>query len=245
MSKGKYERRTMADLSLSNADIPELDVQTANRILNNVFAACSMEPSSIPVETLEAWGNYRKPKFQMARNISYLFLMALMLLPLLFVRPIVIVERTDVEAAKNAVYCIRVKSLMPMQTVSATLNGIPVDLEKSDSKDYAAEVQENGIFTVKAVSLNGQVTLKTYEISYLDTEKPVLADYDTKDGLLYLVVHDRFSGIDYDNITGLAPVSYDEKAETIIFEMPKETVNLTIPDKAGNALTLLLSPIEE
>ena len=49
--------------SLNNTehtDIPELDTQTANQLLDNVFAACDMEPSVVPVEVLESWGNYKK-----------------------------------------------------------------------------------------------------------------------------------------------------------------------------------------
>lgn len=37
--------------SLNNTehtDIPELDTQTANQLLGNVFAACDMEPSVVP-----------------------------------------------------------------------------------------------------------------------------------------------------------------------------------------------------
>ena len=44
--------------SLNNTehtDIPELDTQTANQLLDNVFAACDMEPSVVPVEVLESW----------------------------------------------------------------------------------------------------------------------------------------------------------------------------------------------
>ena len=57
--------------SLNSTEIPTLDTQTANQLLNNVFEACNMEPNSIPVEVLESWGNYKKPAFDFGKMISY------------------------------------------------------------------------------------------------------------------------------------------------------------------------------
>ena len=76
--------------SLNNTehtDIPELDTQTANQLLDNVFAACNMEPSVVPVEVLESWGNYKKHGFNLGRTLAYIFLIVLILLPLMFFRP--------------------------------------------------------------------------------------------------------------------------------------------------------------
>ena len=51
-------------------EIPPLDAQTANQLLNNVFTSCDMKPSVIPVEVLESWGNYKKPVFNFGRFIA-------------------------------------------------------------------------------------------------------------------------------------------------------------------------------
>ena len=52
MSKDNIPTFQSEELSLNNAEIPTLDTQTANQLLNNVFNACDMDPSSIPVEVL-------------------------------------------------------------------------------------------------------------------------------------------------------------------------------------------------
>lgn len=64
MSKDNIPTFQSEELSLNNAEIPTLDTQTANQLLNNVFNACDMDPSSIPVEVLESWGNYQEAFLQ-------------------------------------------------------------------------------------------------------------------------------------------------------------------------------------
>ena len=60
MIEKKAIRPSFFKPSLNSTEIPALDTQTANQLLNNVFEACNMEPNSIPVEVLESWGNYKK-----------------------------------------------------------------------------------------------------------------------------------------------------------------------------------------
>ena len=146
--------------SLNNTehtDIPELDTQTANQLLDNVFAACDMEPSVVPVEVLESWGNYKKHGFNLGRTLAYIFLIVLILLPLMFFRPSIIAERTDVKSASDAIYNIHIKTLLPLHSVSATINGTPVRLQEEGSKEFKAAISDNGTLKIKAVSFNGQV----------------------------------------------------------------------------------------
>lgn len=155
-------------------------------------------------------------------------------------------ERTNVDSASNALYVIRIQSLLPVRSVNATLdNSTPVHLRKSGSKEYTAEIISNGKLKIKAVSMNGQTAVKTYTVTHLDMDKPVFIKSYTKDDLIYLVVQDTYSGIDYGNIRGLKPVSYDIEEGIITFRIPKTPTSVIIPDHAGNELKLLVSPIEE
>lgn len=70
-------------------------------------------------------------------------------------------------------------------------------------------------------------------------DKPALSQSYTQGDLVYLVVRDTYSGIDYDNISGLTPQSIDAESGTIAFTIPDEPQTVTIPDKAGNELMLL------
>lgn len=69
--------------SLNNPEIPQMDVQTANQLLNNVLEACNMEPNTIPIETFEFWGNYKKMTFNFGKTIIYIFLAILIAFPIL------------------------------------------------------------------------------------------------------------------------------------------------------------------
>ena len=138
--------------SLNNTehtDIPELDTQTANQLLDNVFAACDMGPSVVPVEVLESWGNYKKHGFNLGRTLAYIFLIVLILLPLMFFRPSIIAERTDVKSASDAIYSIHIKTLLPLHSVSATINGTPVRLQEEGSKEFKAAISDNGTLKIK------------------------------------------------------------------------------------------------
>lgn len=235
----------LSSLSKKDGTQPDLDLRAANRILDSVFAACNMNLSVIPVEILTSWGNFKKPDFRPVQFISAAILLILILLPVWFLSPSVVAERTDVASATNAVYNIHIKSLLPLRFVSASLDGEPVSLSRRDKKDYSAELTENGEFVITAVSLNGQITSRTYEVSYLDMEKPEFIESYVKDGKLYLVVRDTYSGINYSEISGLEPESYNADENIIIFKVPEEDVTVIIPDNAGNLLSLKLSPVNK
>ena len=60
---------------------------------------------------------------------------------------------------------------------------------------------------------------------------------------MYLEILDTFSGIDYDHITGITPESVNTDTGVFAFHIPDNPTTVTIPDNAGNELTLLLSPV--
>lgn len=231
--------------------IPELDPETANQLLNNIFAECEVVPNAIPLETLESWGNYKKTEFRLGRIISYIVLVILVLLPLLFFRPTIIAQRTNVDSTDNAVYEIQVKTLLPVDGVSATIDGIPVTLERVNSRNYMVAIPQNGTLQIKATSVNGQYSVKKYEVTHLDMDKPELIRSYTENGYINIVVRDTYSGIDYDGIAGtdsegntIEPDAVDKENETITFKIPSQPVNVIIPDNSGNELEILISPTE-
>ena len=176
------------DNTNTNPDrIPELDSETANQLLNNIFAECEVVPNAIPLETLESWGNYKKTEFRLGRVISYVVLVILVLLPLLFFRPTIIAQRTNVDATDNAVYEIQVRTLLPVDGVSATIDGTPVSLEKVNSKNYMVAIPQNGTLLIKATAMNGQYSVKKYEVTHLDMDKPELIRSYTENGYINIV----------------------------------------------------------
>lgn len=245
MNKDHTSQLDIHASSFDNSDIPALDSKTANQLLNNVFNACDMEPSTIPVEVLEDWGNYKKTTFGFGRTIAYFCTLILILLPLLFIKPTIIAERTKVDSAQSATYNVRVKTLLPIREVTADLDGHPVALTKKDTHTYTAEVTSNGVLTIHVEGMNAQSSIRSYKVSSLDTEKPKLLDSYSRHGVVYLEVEDTYSGVNYEEISGLTPKSYNEKTGMISFAIPKKPTTVTIPDRAGNELELLLSPVRK
>lgn len=241
----------MVDSNKKTNDIPELDLDTAALLLNNVFAECDVIPNSIPLETLQSWGNYEKTEFRLGRAISYAVLVLLVLLPLMFFKPTIIAQRTNVEETDNAVYEIQIKTLLPVDGVVATLDGTPLKLERVNSKNYMVSVETNGILHIKATSLNGQYAVTSYDVTHIDMEKPNLVKTYTENGNVLLILKDTYSGIDYDNIVGLdaaqnkiTPISIDKEKNTVVFNIPTEPLTVSVPDNAGNVLQLVISPAQ-
>ena len=228
-----------------------LDHHAANGLLNSVYAACDLSPSTVPVEVLEGWSNYKKSKFRIVRMITYVILVILILLPVMFFQPAVSVERTDVDYTASASYQVEVKSFLPTRDISAEINGNSIPMSRSETGGYLLQVSENGTLTVEVTSANGQIVSKEYEVAYIDTEKPALVRSYSEDGIVYLVLRDPYSGIDYEGITAVGSdgkeietESADEKEGIISYKIPKDPITVSIPDKAGNVLSLLVSPVE-
>lgn len=218
-----------------------LDAFTANRILTNALAVCGIAPSDVPVDVLETWMNYTKPGIYRVRYLIYSMLAILVLLPLLFVKPSVKAEWTG-SGDGGAEYSLSIHSLLPVSSVSAELNGSPADLEKAGYREYRAVAGENGTLDITVRSVNGQTYTRSYDLTPFDTEPPVLIASDRRSGKFYLTVRETYSGIDYEGITGLTPESYDPQSGLLVFPVPDAEVTVTIPDNAGNTLTVSLSP---
>lgn len=231
--------------------IQSLDHDAANGLLNSVYSACNLLPSTVPVEVLEGWSNYKKSASRAGRVISYVILVMLTLLPVMFFKPAVSVERTDVNYTANATYQVAVSSFLPTKDISAEINGNPVPISRSDTGGYQLQVSENGLLTVEATSFNGQITAMEYEVTYIDTEKPALVRSYSENGIVYLVLRDMYSGIDYDSISAVdsdgqktEAHSVDEENGVISYIIPEDPITVSIPDKAGNVLNLLVSPVK-
>lgn len=241
----------MDDTNKPVAQIPELSADIASLLLNNVFAECDIIPNSIPLETLESWGNYKRTEFRLGRVISYTILVILVLIPLFFFKPTIIAQRTQVDSSTAAVYEIQVKTLLPVDGVVATLDGDPLTLEKVNSRSYLTSIKQNGRLEIKATALNGQYSVKFYDVAHLDMDKPAFVKSYTENGMIYLILKDTYSGINYDTVEALDdnqgkvdPSSVDKKTGTIVFRVPTTPITVSISDNAGNTLQILLSPTE-
>lgn len=224
--------------------IPSLDAMTANKILNAALETNKMDPTSIPVEVLENWGNFNRSTFRVAKKFTYVLLVFTILLPMLFITPNIVAERVNVgnSQTSSAMYDIEIKGILPARGVSATLDGVPIPVHQESTKDFKVEVTDNGELEITAVSINGQVRNRKYTVNYLDTERPVFLGSKLSGSSIIITVEDTYSGINYDGIEGLKVISFDKEEGTITFKLPSEPTVVKVPDNAGNLLEMLVSP---
>lgn len=95
---------------------------------------------------------------------------------------------------------------------------------------------------LSAESFNGQVRTRSCELMPYDTEPPVLIAEDRRGDKVYLTIRETYSGIDYDKISGLTPLNYDEESGVVVVMAPEVETEIVIPDRVGNELRISVLP---
>lgn len=228
--------------------VPELDQDLASQMLLNVFEACQTEPSSIPLDVLISYSNYRKERFAFQKYVVIAILILFALIPFLFIYPAFTVTLATMNSTYPPVYSFALDTPFPIKSVVAELNGKPVSVSQTKSRTFSIEPTENGIMQISVTLINNQVHTETINVDTIDTKRPVYKSSSRKGQWVYLYVSDDTSGIDYEHITAndadgnsVKPYSYDEKNDCIIFLYQQTDLDVYIPDKAGNTLHLILN----
>ena len=232
-------------------DIPALDEQFAKQMLENIFEACDMEPNTIPLEVLSSYSNYRRERFALQKLILIVMMVLFLLLPVLFIAPKVTIQETSTGTSTDPIYELNVSSVFPpVSRVTATIDGRNVPVYETGTRQYSIEPTVNGSMTITVVLSNRQYVTEQVEVTGIDRTAPVLVSNEMRNGqlLLYLQDEEGGSGIDYENIyaadgTGnqLRPVSWDEETGCVVFDYPAASLNIFVPDHAGNTLQLILT----
>lgn len=228
--------------------LPQLNIEDASKILENVFRENQMAPNTVPLEVLTAYSNYRRERFSLQRMILLIIMVLFLMLPFLFIPSTFTLKRNVSADAPNPTYTLEVTSKMLVDRVTASIDGRNVPVYEVDSHVYSIEPALNGTMTVTVTLMNRQTCTKTVEVQHVDLETPIVVSNDFRDGQIYLYLSDTGSGVDYENIyaTDLSghiihPVSYDKASGCVVFSYPEETLNVFIPDYAKNKLQLVIS----
>ncbi len=228
---------------------PQLDFETANRILKQAFEANEMEDNSIPLEVLASYSSYRRDRFTLQRTILMIIMVLFLLLPLLFIPSSFTVKEND-ELARNynPVYKLTVDTFLPVDRVNASIDGRNIPVYEVDAHVYSIEPSRNGTMKVTVTLVNRQQSTQYVDVSTVDRELPIATSCTKKGDLLYLYLSDNESGVDFQSIraidlTGreIAPVSIEETTGCIVFPVVDDTLNVYVSDLAGNQLQLILS----
>lgn len=226
----------------------ELDEKTASQMLENIFDACEVEPNSVPLSVLTSYSNYRRERFLLQRILLVFIMLFFLLLPLLFIAPDIQLTRKGGSAKGNPTYEVAVHSLIPVSRVTADINGNNVPVYEVAGGTYSIEPKQNGTLRVTVTLKNQQYTAVTRKVTGVDIDSPTVIGNKQVGDQIYLYLSDTGSGIDYENITAadtdgkdVKPLSYDPNGGYVTFDYPKESLNVFIPDKAGNTLHLILT----
>ncbi|RHV65363.1 hypothetical protein DXB18_09600 [Clostridium sp. OM02-18AC] len=151
----------------------------------------------------------------------------------------VVVEDTNDYLSTNVV--LTVKSFFPTKSVSMTLDGEPLELEKGKGRTYTATVYKNGSIESSVVNLNGMPATVFEHVNVLDDNPPEFSSTDIQDGIVTITVADSQSGINFDSIYALDsagerinPLSVDRASNTLSFEMDPAGLHVFARDKADN-----------
>ena len=225
-----------------------LDEKIASDILEKVFEENQVEPNSIPLEVLTSYSNYRKERFAFQRTVLLIILILFLMLPFLFISPTFTLESADNSYTSTPAFHISVDTFMPVSRVTATIDGHNIPVYEMDAHEYSIEPTMNGRMLVTVTLINHQKVTHFIDVGNVDMEAPVIVSNDWDGTNIYLNLSDADSGINFEEIKAVdekgntfAPVDYDEATGRVAFLYPESSLNVYIPDNAGNTLQLVLS----
>ncbi|MGL6218241.1 MAG: hypothetical protein ACRC36_09390 [Lacrimispora sphenoides] len=144
---------------------------------------------------------------------------------------------------------LKIKSLLPVNSMEVSLNGSPVEITKTGLKTYSAVLKSNGTLTVKLTCFNKMKTVIDEQVDVLDDTPPVIKDNVVENGILSFRLEDSQSGVDYSSISAcdednqdIAPMSIDRSTGRVTFELIKDNLNITAKDNIGNELHVTITP---
>lgn len=230
------------------SSIPQLDLETASRILEHAFEANQMETNTIPLDVLVSYSNYRRERFTLQRTILVVIMTLFLLLPLLFIPSSFTVERIDTDTPYNPVFRLEVDSFMLVERVSASIDGSNIPVYETDAHVYSIEPTKNGQMAVTVTLANKQTRTEYIDVTAVDREVPVVTSCERDEERIYLYLSDWDSGVDFPaiqavNLSGapVIPDSINPATGCVTFTEVTDSLNVFVPDLAGNKLQIVLT----
>lgn len=225
---------------------PDLNIADAETMLDYILHVNHWNQSSFKLETLAEYNSYRKSKSTLQKAILVIILIAFCCVPLLFIKPNFTAEEVKDDNSVIS-YKITVSAILPINSVTASMNGKNLQVSKNTDGTYVVYPSENGDMTIGVYLVSNQFSEQTVTVTDVDLTIPEVTDKYLKDGIVHLTVKDDESGIDYDSIYAVTddgetiyPSSADEDTGEITFPRPDGSYNIYISDRNGNQLHVIL-----
>lgn len=144
---------------------------------------------------------------------------------------------------------LKLKSMLPPKSITASLDGTALDLTKTGSKTYTAVLHNNGLIDVQLIGFNKMKTVLYEQVSVLDDTAPIMKDKLIEDGIFSFRLEDSQSGVDYSSVTAsndedpfIVPLSIDRRTGLITFEIKKKKMTISAKDMVGNEFHIAITP---
>ena len=237
---------------LKNAARPMLSDDAASKLLANVFDACEQEQNSIPLETLASYSEYRREKHGLAKTVLIIMLLIFVALPFCFISPeFTITSQPVKDPGRLPIYEVSVGGFLPVNVVTASVDGHGLTVFETGDRSFSVEPSQNGTMKVKVKLANRQYAVKEIAVEGIDLAAPTLVRDEVSGGMLRLIVTDdgtidyknihELYNSDLDGVNAIYPVEYSEETGLVVFEFPPESMNVYVPDLAGNTLQLVIT----
>ena len=240
----RAERKPQTGKGAAGATVAGLTTHETSEILDKVFGACGAEGNTVPMETIASYTVYRTERFTLQRAILAMALLVFLMLPVLFIMPAYTVTVDENGERGLPVYTIDVDSLVPVGKVLASIKDAGLPVYEAGAREFTVEPTRNGELDISVELINHQIVSGSHKVSSVDANGPELVSSERlKEGFL-LKVRDAGIGVDYREIYAVSasgdviyPVRADEEGG-VLFEYPKDTLDIYIPDHIGNTLHL-------
>lgn len=230
-----------------NQDV-QLSKDAANQMLSNIFEACDYEANRVPLEVLESYSHYRRERHLLQKAIIILLVVLFLMLPVLFITAKVEVDWVPDTPAGSPIIQITTRSLIPVERITATMEGYSLDVYQMSEGIYQILPNRNGTLVVTVTLASKQFTEHTVEVTNVDVTPPTLLSSELTDGELEIFFEDESGELDYNNIYAVDengntvyPLRYDRVKMSVTFAYPDSYLNIFVPDRCKNTLQLVLS----
>ncbi len=150
-------------------------------------------------------------------------------------------ETADTENFLTTQVVLTVESHFPLKSVTATLDGEELPLEKTASRTYVASLNKNGVLEATVTNRNGMSIVQYEHVDILDDTPPAFDEAVIENGVVTLVINDSQSGLNFDSVYALdslgetvKPISADPLTNTFSFALDPEGLYVHAQDIAGN-----------
>lgn len=223
-----------------------ISANQAKQVLDNVFNACNLPSSSIPIELLEEGIRHRRLFAVLTRLLAALALVVAVVFPLLFLEAEVDVQVKAGESV-TTVADIGISSIIPLSRVEITLDAQSASYTREGDR-YLVVSDKNGELVVSATTWGGCTTVKTVSLLLPNPKKPSIANHSYSDGTFTFTAQKGSFDVDFSGIYALdesgskfLPSSVDEATGEVVFRQVDGSYNFFVPDVKGNVLQAVLS----